>query len=114
MSDIKNKISSIEKKIVAIDEKMKQLMLQKKDLLQQKKELEEQEILDVVRSNGASAESLSGDLELVRLLKDNNLTKDDIMEMIAPSQNTEPPYPASPSVSPYTTNIFGGIKDENN
>lgn len=114
MSDIKNKIMSIDKKILTIDEKMKQLMLQKKDLIQQKKDLEEQEILDVVRNSGASAESLNSDLELVKLLKDNNLTKDDIMELIAPTQNTEPPYPASSPASSYTTNVFGGIKDENN
>lgn len=113
MSDIKNKISLIDRKVAVIDEKMKQLMLQKEDLIQQKKDLEEQEILDVVRNSGASAESLSGDLELVKLLKENNLTRDDIMELIAPTQNTESPYPANSPASSYTTNIFGGIKDEN-
>ncbi len=114
MSDIKNKISSIDRKVAAIDEKMKQLMLQKKDLLGQKKELEEQEILDVVRSNGASAESLSGDLELVKLLKDNNLTKEDILELVAPQQTTVQPNAAASPVSAFTTNNFGGIGDENN
>lgn len=114
MSNIKNKISSIDKKVAVIDEKMKQLMLQKKDLLQQKKELEEQEILDVVRSNGASAESLNSDLELVRLLKDNNLTKEDILELVAPQQTTGQPNAAISPVSAFTTNNFGGIGDENN
>ena len=89
-------------------------MLQKKDLLQQKKELEEQEILDVVRSNGASAESLNSDLELVRLLKDNNLTKEDILELVAPQQTTGQPNAAISPVSAFTTNNFGGIGDENN
>ncbi len=114
MSDIKSKLSSIDRKIAVIDEKMKQLMLQKKDLLQQKKELEEQEILDVVRSNGASAESLNSDLELVRLLKDNNLTKEDILELVAPQQTTGQPNAAISPVSAFTTNNFGGIGDENN
>lgn len=114
MSDIKSKLSSIDRKVAVIDEKMKQLMLQKKDLLQQKKELEEQEILDVVRSNGASAESLNSDLELVRLLKDNNLTKEDILELVAPQQTTGQPNAAISPVSAFTTNNFGGIGDENN
>lgn len=110
MSDTKNKILSIEKKVAAIDEKMKQLMLQKRELLTQKREIEEQEILDVVRSNGASVESLSGDLELVRLLKENNLTKEDIMELINPVQTVKSSNTTVPYSSSFTS--IGGIKDE--
>lgn len=106
MSDIKNKVLSIDKKVAAIDDKMKQLMLQKKEILQQKKELEEQEILDVVRNNGASASSVNNALELVKLLKDNNLTKDDILELI---------YPQQPNsiASTFTNTNSGGIENEN-
>lgn len=87
MSDIKKKISSIDKKISVIDEKMKTLLMQKKSLLQQKKEITEQEILDVVKNNGASAETLSSDLALVKILKENNLTKEDILELVSVSNS---------------------------
>lgn len=88
MSNIKDKLSSIDKKINSIDEKMKQLMLQKKELMQQRKDIEEQEILSVVRSNGSSLDTIDNDMALIRLLKENNLTKEDILELVTPLSGT--------------------------
>lgn len=86
---VKEKLANIDKRVEAIDEKMKQLMLQKKDLLQQRKDIEEQEILSVVRSNGSSLDTIDSDMAIVKLLKDNNLTKEDILELVAPQQAVE-------------------------
>lgn len=91
---IKQKSEAIDARISDIDEKMKKLLLQKKDLEKQKKELEEQEILSVVRNNGATAETLNDDLALAKLLRENNLTKEDILELVAP-QDSEPIIPTN-------------------
>lgn len=86
---VKEKLMSIDKRVDVIDEKMKQLIVQKKELLQQRKDIEEQEILSVVRNNGSSLDTIDNDMELVKLLKDNNLTKEDILELVAPQQAVE-------------------------
>ena len=91
---VKQKIETIDARISDIDEKMKKLLLQKKDLEKQKKEIEEQEILSVVRNNGATAETLGDDLALAKLLRENNLTKEDILELVAP-QDSDPIIPTN-------------------
>jgi hypothetical protein len=106
MSSVKEKLAAIDRKIDGIDEKMKQLMQQKKDLLQLRKDTEEQEILSVVRSNGSSLETIDSDMALIKLLKDNHLTKDDILELVAPQ-----PSSAAPLVNTITRN--GGQPNEN-
>lgn len=87
MPDTKQKIEAIKVRISGIDEKMKQLLLQKKDLEKQMKEIEENEILSVVRSNGATFETLSDDLALAKILRENNLTPQDILELLSPTKN---------------------------
>lgn len=88
MADIKQKIEALKTRISGIDERMKQLLLQKKDLERQIREIEEQEILSVVRSNGADIETLNSDLALAKLLRENNLTREDILELVAPQTET--------------------------
>lgn len=87
MPDTQQKIDVLKAKINAIDEKMKTLLLQKKDLERQIKDIEEQEILNVVRINGANIMTLSDDLALAKILRDNNITQKDIFELISLDNN---------------------------
>lgn len=111
MADFKQKIEYIDTRINEIDEKMKKLLMQKKDYERQKKELQEQEILTAVKNNGITVETVNDDLALIRLLKASNLTKEDIMELVAPKesvnvhQNTSSRLPQN--------NYYGGIHNEN-
>lgn len=94
MSDVKVKsakerIDMINARINGIDEKMKQLLLQKKDCEKQIKDIEEQEILKAVRGSGAKLDTLNDDLALVKILRENNLTKQDILELVSPSQASQ-------------------------
>lgn len=90
MADTKQKIETLKIRISGIDEKMKQLLLQKKDIEKQIKEIEENEILSVVRSNGATFETLNDDLALAKILRENNLTKQDILELVSPKPQQNP------------------------
>lgn len=85
MAEIQQKINAIQAKIKAIDEKMKSLLVQKKELERQAKEIEENEILSIVRTNGANVQTLNDDLALAKILRENNLTKQDIMELVSPN-----------------------------
>lgn len=108
---VKQKADQITKRIAAIDEKMKQLLLQKKELEKQLRDMEEQEILSVVRNNGVNIETLNSDLALARLLRENNLTREDILELVSPQQTTDQISSESSdysAISYQTTHISGG------
>ncbi len=111
MADFKQKIEYIDTRINEIDEKMKKLLLQKKDYERQKKELQEQEILNAVKSSGITIETVSDDLALIRLLKENNFTKEDILELVSPQVFVETRQNTSQQI--LQNNYNGGIQNEN-
>lgn len=80
------KINAIQAKIESIDEKMKSLLIQKKELEKQAQEIADQEILNIVKHQNATIETLSDDLALAQILRKNNLTKQDIIELLAPNE----------------------------
>ena len=100
---VKQKVETLRNRISGIDERMKQLLMQKKDLEKQIREIEEQEILSVVRSNGTDIETLNNDLALAKLLRENNLTREDILELVAPEKEVKS------SSAPLNVNSNGGI-----
>lgn len=87
MTDAQQKIDMLTKKINTIDEKMKSLLLQKKDIEKQIKEIEEQTILNVVRNSKISITTLDSDLTLAKLLRDNNIGVDEILEIFNNNTN---------------------------
>lgn len=95
------KIKAIQAKIESIDEKMKSLLIQKKELEKQAQEIADQEILNIVKHQNATIETLSDDLALAQILRKNNLTKQDIMELLAPDERKNS-----------NQNIRGGILNE--
>lgn len=85
MADIKKKLEALKSRISECDEKMKKILLQKKEYERQLKELNEQEIVNAVKNNGIDdISTLNDDLALIKLLRENNLSKDDLLELIAP------------------------------
>ena len=87
------KINAIQAKIKSIDEKMKSLLAQKKELEKQAQEINDQEILNIVKHHD--------DLTLAKILRKNNLTQQDIMELLAPDERKNS-----------NQNIRGGILNE--
>ena len=82
-----SKIENLKRKISAIDEKMKSLLLQKKDYERQVKEIEQDEFMSIIYQNGYTISTLKNDLQLAKLLKENDISQDDILELIGGNKN---------------------------
>ena len=78
-----SEIENIDKRIVYLTEKRKKLM-------DKRKKLEEEELLEVVRHNGADVNMLNDDLSLGKLLRENNISTDDIMDFIINQNKNKP------------------------
>lgn len=87
-----NKVDVLKLKLESINKKIKSLTSQKKDLEKQIKDIEEREFINIIRKNGCTVPTLTDDLALAQLLRENNLTQNDVMELI---------------------NDLGGLKNEN-
>ncbi|MEE1173380.1 MAG: hypothetical protein U0K87_13620 [Ruminococcus sp.] len=85
MADVGKKINVLTSRISEIDDKMKKLAQQKKEFEKQLKELNEQEIVKAVKDNGIDVATLNDDLALIKLLRDNNLSKEDLLDLISPN-----------------------------
>lgn len=85
MADVGKKTKVLEARIAECDEKMKKLAQQKRELEKQLKELNEQEIVKAVKDNGIDVATLNDDLALVKLLRENNLSKEDLLDLISPN-----------------------------
>lgn len=82
MTDNQQKIQMLKTKVDSINQKLKNLSTQKKEYEKQIKELEEQDFLSVIRDNGCTVPTLRDDLALARILRDNNLTQNDVLELL--------------------------------
>ncbi|MGN1112440.1 MAG: hypothetical protein ACI4RP_04475 [Acutalibacteraceae bacterium] len=82
-----SKIDSLKRKIEAIDEKMKSLLVQKKDCERQLKEIEQEEFMSIIHENGYTISTLRDDLKLAKLLKENDITQDDVLELVGGIKN---------------------------
>lgn len=72
---MKASLDSLTKKINALNTK-------KKAIEKQIKDIEEREFMSIIRANDCTVVSLNDDLALVKLIKDNNLTQQDVIELI--------------------------------
>ena len=85
MADVGKKIDVLKARISEIDDKMKKLAQQKRDYKKQLRELNEQEIIKAVKDNGIDVATLNDDLALVKLLRENNFSKEDLLDLISPN-----------------------------
>ena len=85
MADVGKKIDALTARISEIDDKMKKLAQQKKELEKQLRELNEQEIIKAVKDNDIDVANLNDDLALVKLLRENNFSKEDLLDLISPN-----------------------------
>ena len=85
MADVGKKIDVLKARISEIDDKMKKLAQQKRDFEKQLRELNEQEIIKAVKDNGIDVATLNDDLALVKLLRENNFSKEDLLDLISPN-----------------------------
>ena len=108
MTNTKKKISMLKARIDSIDEKMKNLAVQKKECERQIREIEENDILSIVRESNVSIETLDEDLALIKILKEANINKNDILELV-----TEQPLPPKKEISVEKINSEGVVNNEN-
>ena len=85
MADVGKKIDALTARISEIDDKMKKLAQQKRDFEKQLRELNEQEIIKAVKDNGIDVATWNDDLALVKLLRENNFSKEDLLDLISPN-----------------------------
>lgn len=85
MADVGKKIAVLTAQISEIDKKMRKLAQQKRDYEKQLRELNEQEIIKAVKDNGIDVATLNDDLALVKLLRENNFSKEDLLDLISPN-----------------------------
>lgn len=76
------KIDTYSAKLESINKKIKTLTAQKKELEKQIKEMEDREIISAVRKCGCKIPTLVDDLTLANILRQNNLTQNDIINLI--------------------------------
>ena len=96
-------------RIDSIDEKMKNLAIQKKECERQIREIEENDILSIVRENNVDIDTLGDDLALIKILKEANITKNDILELVT----EQPAPPLENGISVQKINSEGVINNEN-
>lgn len=72
---MKASLDSLTKKINALNTK-------KKAIEKQIKDIEEREFMSIIRANDCTVVSLNDDLALIKLIKDNNLSQQDVIELI--------------------------------
>ena len=109
MTNSKQKISMLRARIDSIDEKMKNLAIQKKECERQIREIEENDILSIVRENNVDIDTLGDDLALIKILKEANITKNDILELVT----EQPAPPPENGISVQKINREGVINNEN-
>lgn len=76
------KLDAYKAKLKGINDKIKTLSAQKKELEKQITDMENREFISIIRENGCTVPSLADDLALVQILKQNNLTQNDVIELI--------------------------------
>lgn len=113
MTNSKQKISMLRARIKNIDEKMKNLVVQKKECERQIREIEENDILSIIRENNVDIDTLGDDLAFIKVLKEANITKNDILELVTEQEQPEPLSPPENGISVEKINNEGVINNEN-
>ncbi len=76
------KLDTLRQSLNALTEKINSLIAKKKSLEKQISELEEKEFMTIIKANNCTVSTLNEDLKIIKLLKENNLTEQDIIDII--------------------------------
>ena len=76
------KLDTPRQSLNALTEKINSLIAKKKSLEKQISELEEKEFMTIIKANNCTVSTLNEDLKIIKLLKENNLTEQDIIDII--------------------------------
>lgn len=76
------KLDTLRQSLNALTEKINSLIAKKKSLEKQIGELEEKEFMTIIKANNCTVSTLNEDLKIIKLLKENNLTEQDIIDII--------------------------------
>lgn len=78
------RIENLQKKAEVFDNKIKNLQLQKRKVDKEIKELEQQLYMTIINDNHYTVPTLKDDLQLIKILKDNNITtQQDVLDMLS-------------------------------
>lgn len=76
------KLDTLRQSLNALTEKINSSIAKKKSLEKQISELEEKEFMTIIKANNCTVSTLNEDLKIIKLLKENNLTEQDIIDII--------------------------------
>lgn len=76
------KLDTLRQSLNVLTEKINSLIAKKKSLEKQISELEEKEFMTIIKANNCTVSTLNEDLKIIKLLKENNLTEQDIIDII--------------------------------
>ena len=76
------KLDTLRQSLNALTEKINSLIAKKKSLEKQISELEEKEFMTIIKANNCTVSTLNEDLKIIKLLKENNLTEQDIIVIV--------------------------------
>lgn len=76
------KLDSLKASLDSLTKKINALNTKKKAIEKQIKDIEEREFMSIIRANDCTVVSLNDDLALIKLIKDNNLSQQDVIELI--------------------------------
>lgn len=81
-----SRIDNLTKKTEILDSKIKNLQLQKRKIDKEIKDLEQQLYMSIINDNHYTVPTLESDLQLIKILKDNNITtQQDVLDMLSMS-----------------------------
>lgn len=79
-----SRIDNLNKKTEILDSKIKNLQLQKRKIDKEIKDLEQQLYMSIINDNHYTVPTLESDLQLIKILKDNNITtQQDVLDMLS-------------------------------
>lgn len=76
------KLDTLRQNLNALTEKINSLIAKKKTLEKQISDIEEKEFMTIIKANNCTVSTLNEDLKMIKLLKENNLTEQDIIDII--------------------------------
>lgn len=76
------KLDTLRQSLNALTEKINSLIAKKKALEKQISDIEEKEFMTIIKANNCTVSTLNEDLKMIKLLKENNLTEQDIIDII--------------------------------
>lgn len=82
-----NKLDSLKATLDSLNEKINSLMAKKRTVEKQIKDTEEKEFMQIIRNNNYTVVDLSNDIKLIKVIKENNLSQQDLLEFLGGSNH---------------------------